>query len=657
MAEDIELLKLRAKAKLKVQQQQQSQEIETDVEPSTMEALSAGFVEGVPFMKDAIAGVDAVTEQVASEDPLNLDQFVDRYRDNMEDINRTINMSEELAPGTTMAGDIVGGAVSSVPAGLALKGAALVGAASGLSRSEDRGLEDVVSGAALGVGGQVAGQALGKAVKAPLAATGKFLKARADEAISAVIGADRAYGASRLFNRLKISGQSKEEFINSVRKTGIIQAGDDSASTLTKVTQVKEKVGKELGTFYKQVDDQFKPEIDVKSMKQRLNDDVVAPFANSDDPGMREVGESLTKYIDDLGVKRSNMKSVLKPSGATDANGQPIMVKEITEDIIQDEVWTLSRTHQLQKDIRNRISSIFKNRGVDATNAKEQQRKVAASIGEIIDDTLDTVSTPENPVFNQVKDLRLKFGNMATIEELVENKLAKSADDPMSMVKQMFGFRSMLLTGLGANVAGPAGAVAGFALNKVINDPKTPTYIANGLPAIASKITGDMSGKIASRLTLASTLSSDKFRTALEGSIAEVNLKSNPISRNTQEALTSSKDIQKLLKYHRPSMLKAYNKLLESGNETDMAAFLDGLSKSEEAQPFFQEGVGFNNMVFDPQDKATLEKQLRNTDMPTIERMKLLKDMHENGNIPDTSKVEPRQPNKYVPRNKDEFNY
>lgn len=653
---EAEMRELEELEELELLEQQEQEKVQAaQVEPTTMEAISTGFIEGVPFMKDAIAGVEAIQERVTSEDPLDIDKFVDQYQDNRADIDRTINLSEELAPKATFAGDVIGGIASG--AGRSLAASALEGAASGLSRSEDRSAADAIVGLGSGMLGHGIGSVVGKGIKKVGKQVGGLLQDKADEALSAALGSDRSFGAARIHKHLKVSRQTGKEFLDNVKGLGIVEAGDDLPRILDKTSKVKQELGRELGSFYKQVDDELKPEIDINSVKSRINDDVISDFVNSDDPGMQQIGAELGEYVAKIGKKPGKVSSVLKPSGAVNPDGSPIMVKEITEEVIDDSQWSMSRLHNLQKDIRSRIAAIYKSNGMDKTAAKEQQRKVAASIGTVMDDTLDEISTPDNLVYQLNKDLRRKFGNVSTVEEILDNRLGKTKADPMLELKQMMGFRSMLLTSVGAGVGGPVGAGIGFGLNAIINNPKTPTYIAAGLPKIAQMIAKNPGGDMATRIIAASSQSSKKFNTAVAGTIAEMNLMVQPISRNMEQAKDSYDDIEKLLEHNLPSVAKQFREIRDGGDDDAMASFLDGISKNPEAQRFFESGVGFDGKVYSVEDKAIFDKQVRGSQVSGTQKMQLLKDLHGNGTIPDMEAVPARQPNRYTPRKKDDISY
>lgn len=626
-------------------------------EPTTVEALSTGFVEGVPFLKDAVAGYDAISDAVASEEPLELGKVYDRYKENLEDINETINIVEDKAPVASTAGDIAGGLVIGMPLAKAgMAGAAGLGAASGLSRAEDRTIKSAAAGAALGMAGEKLGQLAGKAVKKAGQFTKKAIMKHSDEALQSIIGADRSYGASKVFDQLKKTNQSIDDFVSSIRKTKVngddlIAAGDTPEDVLEKVVVAKNNAGSALGNLFKEVDDQFKVEIDVPRIKARLKADVVDEFIKSDDPGTREIGASLSKFIDELGVNPGNVKKTLKPSGQVDPAGAPIMVEEVVEEITRENTWSLTRLHSLQKDINKRISSVFDRKGINIEAAKEQERLVANAIGDIIDDTLDQVpAKADSTVLQQAQNLRKQFGNMATIDKILTDRVRKSGKDWQDLVKKAFSFRSIATSSIATAHMGPAGLLAGPVMATALSNPKLPSYIAAGLPKLAQAVVEDPASKLASRLVLASSLSSEKFEKEIKGGIAEINLRTNPIPRTTDKAFIQYEDIKNFLKRDLPSQAQIFEEVVENGDSEEMARFLDSMSKTREGSKYFEAGVGFNGKVYSPEDKAMFETQLKSADIPAAQRMQMIKSLRGEGIIPDLQSVKPRFKMNYNPR-------
>lgn len=634
------------------------EEAKAGVEPTTGEAMSAGFVEGVPFMKDAVAMADAV-----DEDNLSYDDAYSRYKSNLDEINDDINNAERQRPGAFFAGDIAGTGLTMAAGGAALKGAGAgkvlteagmsmatgvtTGALSQVSRSEDRTLVDPLIGAGMGYAGEKSAQLIKKG--------GKYLMDKADDmnitSVKKIIGLDKLQTKRHLYNHLKRTNQKESEFMNDVLTQKmpdgdelVVSFKDQPERMLDKIQVKKDQVGSELSSMYNKVDAEFDVKVDIEKLKNSLREDVVEQFMRSDDPGMQQIGQQLDDYIASIGRKSKGIKKETTPEGV-----------KLIEDFVTDDSWTLSRVHGLQKDIRKRIESIYKRNNIDVTVAKQQQAKVATSLGQHIDEILSTVSKEgKEDIINQVKKARLQYGNLSQVEESVENVIRRGEPAGWeSAVKDFFSFRNAVATTVTSAALGPvAGVPAGFALKKIVDNPKTPVYVAKGIGKLGSIIGANPTGRIASRLNTAALLSDSEFKKAIYGTIAEVNLKQEPLARTTDDAKARIADIRHYIKFNAPSMLADFDAILEQDADEALAMFLDSVSKLEGTDKMFQPGIGFNGKVYSEEDKRQLEVQIKETDLPAAQRMELLQNLRKRGIVPDFDSIVIPEPVRHIPKNR-----
>ena len=99
-------------------------------------------------------------------------------------------------------------------------------------------------------------------------------------------------------------------------------------------------------------------------------------------------------------------------------------------------------------------------------------------------------------------------------------------------------------------------------------------------------------------------------------------------------------------------MLQEFDALLEQDSDAALAGFLDNVSKMEGLNKLFEPGIGFNGKVYSPEDKAQLETQIKQTDIPAAQRMQLLQELRKEGLIPDFDQIIPEEPVQHVPRNR-----
>lgn len=619
--------------------------------PSMLEAASAGFIEGVPFMKDVMAGVEAVTEEMAddSKEGISLSSTYDRYKGKMDDINASINRAEELSPEVmgikaSTLGDIAGG-VALPFAGV--KGAMVAGALSGVSRSEDRDLTDALVGASLGGASYGVVKGMTSGVKKVANYAGEKLSKMADDSFLGILGLDKTSGAARVSKHLDITNQSLDDFTKSLRdikidvkgkKVSIIEGGDVPDAILKKLNFALDKEGSAIGNILKEVQDLGNPSINSAELRKKLASELLPLFSGSDDPATREIAKDLGSFISDIGKKI--VKETQEHTGEYLPSGERKM--KIVQEVLDDPM-DLPRLHELQKDIRKRISAIFKRNNADATVSKEQERLVAQKVGEIIDDTVGAVS-PE--ALTSLRAVRKTFGNLSKAEELLSEKIDKSTHDVMGGLKT-FVRSTFMPTLVGGAIGGPTGAIGAIALDKLIRNPKLPSYVASGLPKIAQQLSINPSGKIAAKLMAATALSDDKFHKTLRASIADISLKEMPIKRSIQDVKARSNDIFNILDEDMPSVAQDFRNLIEEGSDSEIALFMDGLAKQRKSSSYLESGVGWDGIAYSNEDKQALEIQLKRANIPAAQRQKLLMDLRASGKIPDMNSVQPREKKKY----------
>lgn len=641
------------------------------VEPTTGEALSGGFIEGVPFLKDAVASYDGIADAM-EDDNLSFDAAYGNYKENLDEIDRDLSNAEAQSPATFMAGEIAGTAGALVGGGAALKGAgaagtltplgmvaatgAGVGAAQGLSRSRDRGVSDVLVGGTIGAVSEVVSPLIGKGIKKG----GRYLLDKAGDikagAVKKILGIGNVSTKKSFHKHLKRTNQKESVFLNDIltqKMKGsdelVLNFNEKPELMIDKIKIRRNEIGDKIGKSYKQIDEAHKIEINLEELKSGLTDDVVAPFMRSDDPGMVEIGAELNDFINKLGHRSKGIKKEFKDG-----------VLNSSEEIVIDEKWGLARTHKLQKDIRKRIETIYKKNGLDLNASKEQQRQVATSLGKHMDEVLETVSSEADDLVGKIKKDRLQFGNMSTIKETLEADLYRSKGDSMSALKEFVSTRNVLISGIISGgftgVIGPAGLVAGPILTSIIHSPKTPLYLAKGLQSLGNVVSASPTGEIATKVNSAALMNNKKFKDTMYGVIGEMNLKSDPIQRTSEDVINKQADIRHYIKANQPSALKGFDDAIKAGPEA-INAYMDGVSKIDGVQDMFEDGVGFDGKVYSKEDKATLKHQLKLSNVPGAQRVQLINDLEANGTIPDMTQVVEAPPKQHVSRTKKIHDY
>lgn len=632
-------------------------EVPPITEPTTMEAISTGMVQGVPFLKDGIAGVEAIVEQVQSDEPFTIDELTSKYRHNLEDINRAVAEAEQASPYLTGAGELVSSAALFPTTGL--RSALALGAASAVSRSEDRGVEDALVGAAMGATGHGVGTLVGKMFKGATEKVGGVIGKTREEAIMSAFGGDKAYAIAKLDKHLRRTGQTREEFIQMVDKFDLISPGDHAIKLRPKVDNAIERVGKSIEEVYKRADEAIGgPSIDFTNVKEAIHKNVADKFLRSDDPSTKAVGEQIKSYVNQMNKKVANAKRMTKNSGIVGPDGAPVMVEEIVEEVIEDTTpWTITRLHQLNSDIYAMAKNAFKSSDLSDANKAVQLKQIAGELRQSVQGALDNVPSVEGTLKEEIRQLNRAYGGLNVMSDINDNALKSQSASTVSKLKNVFNFKNLALVGAGYRFGGPMGATAGAAIGIAISSPTTSSYLVKGLPALQAVIANNPTGKIMQKLTAASFLNHDQFEEQLHSAVAEVNLRASPIPRDSRGVMEKQDHIKQYLRVNKPSLLNEFQDLIDEGNDDGMGVFMDTLSKIPEVSHLFDEGIGFNGKVYTDEDKQMLENQLKNEDMSSVDRMRLLRELRNSGTIPDMESITPREPKKYVPRDKTQYRY
>jgi len=699
--EELELLRLRARAKAKAEQEALDESMYSEEVPesgyaprfapteeemlearkqetSLGETAAASWIESTMLKKPMAAAQALVDDSV--ESGKEGQSFYDNYRSKLADIDRDIDIAQAANPKTAFAADIAGTTASmalggmgvGAVAGKTLTGAGVaaatgvgVGALQEVSRAEDAGLSDVAYGAAIGVASEVGGRYIGKGVKKVGEKISAASRERGFAAAKKILNLGQGKRQSELLNKhLARTGQTEEEFISNIltqrMKDGkpVINFKDKGNVMLDKIKFQKEQVGKKLGAMYRQIDDTVTIEIDPRKVQSKLVNDVVKPMLDSSNPATRKAGEQLLTFVNGIKEGASEITEEILEDGS----------KKITQKFIPDPSarWNLTRLWEEQKDLRSQINSIY-NSVSDATSIEKKQtlNQIASALGDYVDETIEGAEMAmrnapkqigkagkgggELKYLKEVKEARKSYGNLSRVETSVMDKAWKQAQGSPGLTQQILQARRVAIMAGGRGLAGTA---LSLSFNEIAAHPMTPVYIAKGLGKLGKVIENAPTGRIASGLMAASELSPDNYNDALYGSIAEINLRQVPVKRSVDDMRLRQEDIRNYIKYQSPDLLSQYDELIEGDSDEAMAMFLDGMSKMEGISRLIEPGIGIDGKVYSPEDKAQLETQIKQTDIPAAQRMQLLQELRKEGLIPDFDQIIPEEPVQHVPRNR-----
>lgn len=629
---------------------------------SGLESAGMGAVEGVPFLKDAVAGIESIGEIITDEEvELSLDTWGESYKRNKREIDEELNKAEKQNPAAFFAGDMLGGIGSTafIPGALVTKIAtsAAIGAADSLSRSEDRDIDDAIRGAAFGTAGGVLGKVAGKALKAASKKSTSVLTNLLPDAVKDAVGITTKTSRKHLSRHLERTGQSLEDFSDNLLKAAsddggkLFTRGQNFTDTLTKVKTLTKSKGEKLGNMLHDVDSLAVPingdDIGI-SLKSKVSD----LFRHSDDGKLRDISRSIDDYVDDA-VQKSEWKThILKRS---DGSTYTKEVKTFTGEFKE---FNLTKIHQLQKDIRKRIAPIFK-RATAATDIQsmEQDRKVATALGEVMDDMIKGVEVQSGVSLDAIKGLRKNYGNLSYIQDSLEDSIIENSAGWIGGLKQSIfagsAARGSLMVGGAMMMGVPTGAaiVVGAGLNAALTSPKTPAAYVAGLEKLASMVAKNPNNPLIHRLSIAAAGTIEQFTESVSSVIAEENLRDSPIGRTIPDIKRQMNSILSMAEFHDKPAAKALREALATKNDEALATIMDGFMSNPALKDFFGEGVGIDGKLYNQADIEMFDKQINQANLSLVEHQRLKAELHEQRKIPQPSN-QPAPHLQHQPRNK-----
>ena len=649
------------------------EDIGRDVQQS--EDASMGAIEGVPYAKDAIAAGQALFDDSEQD-------FSQKYDIKKQEIQDEINQAKARSPYAFMGGEIATGMAMPVKG---LKSAMAYGALGQHSRSEERSVTDLFEGMAYGYVGEKVGKGISKGLTGLKDMATSSGKLGILEAAGALNPRSKAIISSFADKHYYSEGMKHEEVLKKFSDDVLSLSVDDGQPLLKRFFQspyetakralrARENVGKGLGKILQESSDNL-PKLDGEEVFNRmvqemdLTDDAINALQDKGTIAHKlNVRETLRQQF--LG-KPKRIKTGVKTSterintGVVDEFSQPVYKEITTTQDVFDEVpqfkeFSLKQLHELKTQLGNRLQRQInkaKLGGVEGNMVDEDVLLTMGKLSEVISDGVGEGA--DDATKAAYKELNRKYQVALMVEDLALKHGHKTWEGPFGAFKEVLSTRGMM-AGITASAMGAPAAVSGgvlVAINKFSRDPRTPSALAKGALKIGEFIKTNPNTKFAERLIINAQLSSEDLRKAMLATAGEINLIETAVARDSDDALKRSDDILAAARFKDEELANQMQEVFESGNADSIGAYMDGLSKDPELGKYFEPGIGFNGKVYDPQDKAMLEEQLRaNDDIPYAQKLQLIDDLNKNGTIPQPQEQAPDFM-EFMTRNKDKPEY
>lgn len=628
-----------------------------------------GAVAGLPAQ--AISAAEAAAQAIEKG---SLEDLGEDFANNRDEYIEAYEEAEKLHPGITIGSDVVSAVAG--PGKIKLGYQAALGAASAAARVRSDDPWEMAQQAALGgaftLGFGYLGEKASDAIAAKQVRLGKQLGAIADETTKDLIdhGTKRKElneFINKVFNAdgSKTKIEAADEFVKytdrySLGKTKLFDPGDTIDDTAFKASHIVKQVGEKKSKLLKKYDrplskseilslydEQKRRLIDIYSdSKLGMPEDTLKKVLKRLDEDFYRVSEEVVEELAEVPLTNKAGELIYDANNNVIKTKKPVSRKKYTKELKDLNVSTIEkRKRELDNIFYNRKST---NQDISDIHYFEV---TGNSSREFLEDAIPEMRevNKEYRVIKKIAEISGEIGN-------------KSKGGVVSKTKQILNLRTVFLASAAAGSGmGDVPKVAVLAVAKKMidfaNDPSATAGTAKVLRKIGENLQKDPGSPMIRRLAAYSHLPFNDFRNKLAGVAAEYVLGEKAVARTSDEAITRSDDILAAARGVDESLATQLKEILESGNEDSIGAFMDGLSKDPKLSKFFEPGIGFNGKVYDPQDKAMLEEQLRaNDDIPYAQKLQLIDDLNKNGTIPQPQEQAPDFM-EFITRNKDKPEY
>lgn len=616
----------------------------------TIKAVGLGAMEAVPFSKDVAAAGEAVYDSIQQEDELSLGGMTEEYRRNKREWDDAINKAEEDNPvafhGADFATTVGMGILTGGTATMARS--ATFGAVEGLSRSEDRTMLDAATGAALGGVGHKVGKYIGEAMQF----VGEKLGILSSKGGVEAVGATSKTAVKRLDNhisRMYIQNGTNKNMKSAYMKftKELLEETDVNGgkflNTLQTVRETSEKAvakrdfyGQEISRVLKSVDEKV-PKINVQSLHDDLVEELVEPLSKISDPNAKQIAVKLSRRLKAQFMVKDGTKKIEKL-----VPGPNNVLNKITEEVdtFAYRDLKLNDIHKLKNYVAKEVRNSFDKDGRALSSEALELKKYVGKAGEYIDDVIES-SGVEIPEAATYKLLKRKWANMNIISEVASDAAASNTNGPMSLLKTTLSLKGPILlaaSGAGASMHPALGPVVAIGINQSLASSRTPVMMAKGLAKVADFLTKNPNHKYAKSIMTAASLSTEALHNEVSGIIGSINLMGSPVQRSSDSVKQKRSSILAAVARQDKELANQLQEALD--NDADVGAIMDQISKLPETQKFIEPGIGWDGMVYDPADKAQLEEEVRNANLPITQEIALLEELKQN-KIPNIQPMEP----------------
>jgi len=627
----------------------------TGGETTRNQAIGLNVLESVPFAKDIASSIHSMSEIVETED-YSIEQFKEGYNQQMDQYNSSIKHTKEKYPYTSFAADVAGSLA--FPVGTSKLGLAAFGAASGLSRSEEREIDDAITGGIYAyAGGALAGQVgeAGRTVMASgagKAATALFRKhltsagAKGQKLVRDHL--KNMYGAGKVTEVVdEVTGEitvkhgpsmkeAMTDFYKDMQQQNILRPGDTLDDTLVKIKTSKLDANKEMNKFIQMADDAAPIDL-----TKKYPDGVAPPKAPIIDTkelydeiiynAERELGG-----VSSTAVQNKALEKIYKDMGR-------LVTKDPETGAIIGRNMSLSDINAWNQNLSKGVAFVEKSALKDSLDSVHNGalKNATASIRGTVERNVDNLLIGNgSKAEGAYKLAKRKYGNLKAMGDIVEDKISGADVNLVSqnLAQMLTVRRGLFAVGALGVASNPVAATALLAVNAVATSPKMQGSYVKGLERLSTHLTNNPLGPVATRLgavTGIASLTDDILNEEVSVAMAQATLRDKPLKRTNADLIANANAISTLLRDMDPNAAQAFNKARREGDDVSISQIGAMLAKMPEAEGLIEEGQGWEGKLYDPAEiQAATNEVEANKDMSLAQRLMHKKALKQSGTIP-----------------------
>jgi hypothetical protein len=649
--------------------------------------------QAVPGVKQISAATELVTKAVQNPEDFAFDNIADHYSDirkNQEALyekakkdNPWINTGAEIGTG------IVGfGALGKL--GMATKGlksavttTPTLTAIQAYTRDSDVNMSELIKEAGVAslfdtflFSSGKAFTAVGKTLKATAEATPIEAIAFQKTSIQNIVKhirktADKVEGGTAA-EKVKAYRASLKRFTNNLFKgdVPVVEAALDPSEMLERSVIRQDEVGEKIAKTLSKIDNNVSDLVDIREVERKLERDVIDGLLTSDSSTKNKLGKSLSVRLkEDLyetteQITEKVVGSKTLPSGAV----EPVVetVKNITR---VPKKMSLTRLHTYFKDVSKEASFNPSADTQDKINAAAQYTKISGSLSGFIEDLVDRAGPKiNNPdILSEFQTHKLEYRDLIQVSEALEktatnSNASKGVGALMSDIVSLKGITTAAAVGATISEKTMIAPMAGM-INALRSSKTMPSTLAVASRKVADFLeAASMSPKaqqMVRQLSAAATISAVDFEKELTAQAAKADLLEQPLPRSVEAVIERSGPIRVLLNDIDPTVAADFEEILETGDEEQIAAYMNEIAALPEAQGLIEDGIGFNGKLYSPAEKEMMVNKVKSQrSLSRLDRLKIQKQIMEEGYIPSDEELEDRrQPKQWAPRDKNKLRY